>query len=163
MAKGFWPVINVESVAKSVEFYKGLGLKATEEEADMPGAEGLTFGQIDFGDSGIIIWDKHNAPPDQPADTAAWLRGELGKGVMFTLGVADAKKAWAKAQAMRAEVDTPYEAQPWGGGGFTVVDPDGYVVGITDKFPDMSRPKRKSAARSSTRAKRPAAKRRRSS
>src|SRR5439155_7727836 len=42
MAKGLWPVINVDNVEKSVEFYKSLGLKATVEDADMPGAEGRT-------------------------------------------------------------------------------------------------------------------------
>jgi uncharacterized glyoxalase superfamily protein PhnB len=142
MAKGLWPVINVNDVSKSVEFYKRLGLKATEEDADMPGAEGMTFGMLDFGESGIIIWNKHNVPPDQPADTRAWTSGELGKGVLFTVGVPNAKKSWEKAQAMRVTVDTPLEAQPWGGSGFNVVDPDGYVVNVTDKFPDMSPPKK---------------------
>ena len=146
MAKGLWPVINVDNVEKSVEFYKTIGLKATVEDADMPGAEGMTFGAINTGnESGVIIWNKHNVPPDQANDTKAWVSGDLGKGIMLTIGVPNAQKCWTNAQKIRAEVDTPIEAQPWGGHGFNVVDPDGYVINITDKFPGMSSPKKKIA------------------
>ncbi|GEM_PF-5654390 len=143
MAKGLWPVINVSDVAKSVEFYKGLGLKARLDKTSM-GPE-MAFGTLDLGDAGIIIWDKHAVPPDQAEDTKAWVTGELGKGVLFTIGVPNAQKAWANAQKIRAEVDVPLEAQPWGGHAFNVVDPDGYVLSITDKFPDMEPPKKRSA------------------
>ena len=35
-----------------------------------------------------------------------------------------------------------WSSQPWGGYGFNIIDPDGYVVNITDKFPSMSKPKK---------------------
>jgi len=153
MAKGLWPVINVDNVEKSVEWYNGVGLKATVEDMDMPGSPpGGKFGMIDGGDWGVIIWNKHMVPPDQPEDTKAWVSGDLGKGVLFTFGVPNAKNAWAKAQKIRAEVDTPLEAQPWGGHGFNVVDPDGYVVNITDKFPAMSPPPKKATAKPKAKA-----------
>jgi uncharacterized glyoxalase superfamily protein PhnB len=146
MAKGLWPVINVSNVEKSVEFYKTLGIKARVDQMAM--AEGmpkLPVGTIDLGESGIIIWGKHNLGPDQPEDTKAWVSGDLGKGVLFTVGVPNAQKIWANAQKIRAEIDTPLEAQPWGGHGFNLVDPDGYVLNITDKFPGMPAPKKKAA------------------
>jgi len=135
-------VINVDNVSKSVEFYNNIGVKATEDDAQMPGMPSATVGTINVGDSGIIIWNKHNIPPDQPEDTRAWTSGELGKGVLFTIGVPNAKKVWEKVQKARVEVDTPIEAQPWGGHGFNIVDPDGYVINITDKFPGMTPPKK---------------------
>lgn len=157
MAKGLWPVINVGSVEKSVEFYKGLGLKTRIEDAGMPDLPGVKYGTVDFGESGIIIWDKTAMPSDQPQDTRAWVSGELGKGVVFTIGVANAKRAWEKAQAMRANVDVPFETQSWGGSGFTVVDPDGFVVSITDRFPEMT-PTRKPVRRAAKAVKRTARK-----
>ena len=165
MAKGLWPVINVSNVEKSVEFYKALGLKAVVDTMAMgEGMPAMTFGTLDFGESGIIIWDKHNMPPDQPEDTKAWVSGDLGKGVLFTIGVANAQKSWANAQKIRAEIDTPIEAQPWGGHGFNVVDPDGYVVNITDKFPGPPTPRKKAAKKAKAparKAKKSAGKKRR--
>lgn len=143
MAKGLWPVLNVDNVEKSVEFYKALGLKARSEKMDMPGVGSATMGTIEIGDSGLIFWNKNLVPADQPADTKAWVSGELGKGVLLTIGVPNAQKVWANAQKLRAEVDQPLEAQPWGGHGFTLVDNDGYVVNITDKFPGGPAPKAK--------------------
>ena len=142
MAKGLWPVLNVDNVEKSVEYYKALGLKARVDPMEMPGMPTAQVGTIQVGDSGLIIWNKHLVPADQPADTKAWVSGDLGKGVLFTVGVPNAQKVWANAQKLRAEVDQPLETQPWGGHGFTIVDNDGYVINITDKFPDMSPPKK---------------------
>jgi uncharacterized glyoxalase superfamily protein PhnB len=146
MAKGLWPVLNVDNVEKSVEFYNGIGVKAKVEAMEMPGMPSTTYGSIELtNDAGIILWNKHNVPPDQPEDTKAWVSGDLGKGVLLTIGVPNAQKAWASAQKIRAEVDTPLEPQPWGGHGFNVVDPDGYVVNVTDKFPGA--PPKKATAR----------------
>lgn len=150
MAKGLWPVINVDNVQKSVEFYKGLGLDAEIERMDMPGMPPADMGSVATGDSGLVIWSKHAVPPGQAEDTRAWVSGELGKGVLFTVGVPNAKKLWDNAQAMRAEVDQPLEAQPWGGHAFTVVDPDGYVVSFTDKFPGPPPKPRKRAKAKAT-------------
>lgn len=158
MAKGLWPVINVSSVEKSTEFYKGLGLRARIDDMD-----GLPVGTVDLGESGLIIWGKDNVAPDQAADTRAWLSGELGKGVLFTVGVPNARKTWEKAQAMRVRVDTPLEAQPWGGFGFNIVDLDGYVLNFSDKFPGMSlkpKAKPKPKARSAVGKKKAAGKKR---
>jgi len=148
MAKCLWPVINVDNVEKSVEFYKAIGLKTRVEKMDIPGMPPAMMGSIASGDSGIVIWNKHIVPPDQPADTRAWVAGDLGKGVLFTIGVPNAQKLWTNAQKIRAEIDQPFEAQPWGGNGFTFVDPDGYVVNVSDKLPGPA-PKKGAAKRSS--------------
>lgn len=135
MAKGLWVILNVDNVDKSVEFYKSLGLKAgTEAEA------GLSWGYVNSTseESGFVLWNKNNVAPGQAADTRAWLSGELGKGVLISLGVANAKKLWEKAQSARITIDQPLREQEWGGSEFTFVDPDGYVVNVTDKFPGAS-------------------------
>lgn len=139
MAKGLWTVLNVDNVEKSLEFYKALGLKTAVETLDMPGMPAAPMGSIDFGESGLVLWNKNIVPPDQPADTKAWVSGDLGKGVLFTIGVANAQKIWANAQKIRAEIDQPLEAQPWGGHEFTIVDLDGYVLNFSDKFPGPSK------------------------
>lgn len=150
-AKGLWVVLNVDNVEKSVEFYKGLGLKVKAETMEMPGVGVATMGTLEMGDSGLIFWGKHNVPADQPADTKAWVSGELGKGVLVTLGVRDATKLWPNAQKIGAQIESPLEAQPWGGHGFNLVDLDGYVVNVTDKFPGEP-PKRKAAKKAVKRA-----------
>ncbi|HEX2022284.1 MAG TPA: VOC family protein [Candidatus Thermoplasmatota archaeon] len=145
MAKGLWVVLNVDNVEKSVEFYKRLGLKAGTASMGP-----MTWGYVNTTspDAGLVLWNKNATPPDpQPADTRAWLSGELGKGVVLTLGVPNAQKTWEKAQAAGAAVDQPLEGQPWGGQSFTLVDPDGYVVSFQDKFPGGGAPSRKPAGR----------------
>lgn len=152
MAKGLWVVLNVDNVDKSLEFYRSLGLK-TASESQGP----MSWGTVTATpDCGLVLWNKNTLGPDQPADTRAWLTGELGKGVLLTLGVPNAEKLWAKAQAVRATVDQPLREQEWGGREFTVVDPDGYVVNISDRFPGP--PPKKAARKAKTAAKRPAAK-----
>lgn len=132
MAKGLWPVLNVANIDKTTEFYKALGLRAKSEE--MPGVG--TFASIELApNTGIVFWPKDNIAPGQAADTRAWLSGELGKGVLFSIGVANATKTWEKVKALRFDVDQPLRAQEWGGNEFTVVDPDGYVINVTDRFP----------------------------
>lgn len=140
MAKGLWPVLNVANIEKSTEFYKALGFRTKIEEAP-----GMRWGNLDLGNTGLVFWPKDNVAPGQPADTQAWLSGELGKGVMFTLGVPNAEKTWEKVKSQRFHVDSPLRNQEWGGREFTLVDPDGYVVNITDKFPGA--PPKKASAR----------------
>ena len=142
MAKGLWVVLNVDNVDKSLEFYKGLGLKTSVDSIDLPGLPSAPMGSVETGGSGLVLWNKNIVPPDQPADTKAWVSGELGKGVLFTIGVPNAQKTWANAQKLRAEVEQPIRDQPWGGREFTIVDLDGYVINVSDKFPGPSPPKK---------------------
>ncbi|HET6404731.1 MAG TPA: VOC family protein [Candidatus Thermoplasmatota archaeon] len=146
MAKGLWVVLNVDNVDKSVEFYKGLGLKAGTESQ-----EGLSWGTVftSSPDAGLILWNKNVVAPAQPEDTRAWLSGELGKGVVVALGVPNAVKLWEKAEAARITIDQPLRAQEWGGHEFTFVDPDGYLVNVTDKFPGA--PPKRSAKKATKR------------
>lgn len=150
MAKGLWIVLNVDNVDKSAEFYKALGLKARVESMEMPGVGMASMGTVETGvDAGFVLWNKNVVPPDQPANTRAWVSGELGKGVLIGIGVPNAQKVWANAQKLRAEVEQAIEAQPQGGHGFTIVDLDGYVVQFMDKWPGEPTPKKakKSAKR----------------
>lgn len=132
MAKGLWIVLNVASVEKSVEFYKGLGLKTTKEKM---GPMDLASVSAGTPDAGVVLWPKDLIAPGQAADTKAWLSGELGKGVVLSFGVPNAQRSWEKATAMRASVESPLSEQEWGGREFTLVDPDGFVVSFTDRFP----------------------------
>lgn len=146
MAKGLSVVLNVSNVDKSVEFYRNLGLKVQQETM-----MGTQFGVIPTADTSVVLWPKGDVAPGQAPDTAAWVSGELGKGVLMTLGVPKVPKLWEKAQAMRAEIDQPLRDQEWGGKEFTVVDPDGYVVNFTDKFP--SAPPKKAGKKTAKRTK----------
>jgi catechol 2,3-dioxygenase-like lactoylglutathione lyase family enzyme len=150
MAKGFWVILNVGNVDKSVEFYKGLGLKAARESGD-----GMEWGTVttSLSDAGIVLWPKSALGPGQAPDTMAWLSGELGKGVLIGLGVPNARKTWERAQASHATIDTPLREQEWGGHEFNVVDPDGYVLNVTDKFPGMTKPARKKVTATTKKAK----------
>lgn len=139
MAKGMWVILNVASVQKSVEFYKGLGLKAkTTTQGPMTWGEVATSSP----DAGLVLVAKDQIAPGQAPDTKEWLSGELGKGVLVAIGVPKAARVHEKAVAMRARLDQPLRDQEWGGQEFTLVDPDGYVVNVTDRFPGP-RPARK--------------------
>lgn len=142
MAKGVWTILNVDNVDKSVEFYKALGLRTKVEPMELPGLPPASMGSIDLGGSGVLFWNKNIVPPDQPANTRAWVSGELGKGVMVVLGVPNAQKLWTNVQRLGVTIELPLREQPWGGREFTFVDNDGYVVNVTDKFPDAPKPKK---------------------
>lgn len=148
MAKGLWPVLNVSDLDKSLEFYKGLGLRTSRETVD-----GMGWASVELGESGLVLWPKSQLAADQPADTREWLSGELGKGVLFMLGVPNARRVWEKARTMRVDVDVPLREAESGGWEFTVLDPDGFVIGITDRFPEAT----KSAKRSKASKPKPAA------
>jgi hypothetical protein len=142
LAKGLTAILNVENLDKSIEFYKLLSLKAKKEtQMDM------TFGTITITpDTSILLWDRHNIGPNQDqADLRAWLSGDLGKGVMLTIGVPNAQRVWDNVSNM-VPIDAPLREEPWGGKSFNVVDPDGYVINLTDKFPSAPKPTRKAKA-----------------
>lgn len=159
-AKGLWTMLNVDDVARSVAWYKGLGFPARSDPMEIPGLPPAQMGVVDLGESGLLFWNKNIVPEGQAPDTKAWVSGELGKGVLLGLGVPNAAKYWANAQKMGAQIDQPLEAQPFGGQQFTIVDLDGYVVNISDKFPGTSPPKKakKAAKKVATKVKRTARK-----
>lgn len=133
MANGIYPLINVSNLDKTLEWYKGIGLKVNREVMGP-----MEYGNVVSGEGSMLLFPKDGTPTrPQPADTQAWLSGELGKGVMLQIGVPNAKRSWEKAQAMMIDVDEPLTENPWGGFGFRVVDPDGYVVAVSDKFPGV--------------------------
>lgn len=153
MAKGLWVVLNVENVDKSLEFYKLLGFKTKTETM-----ERMTWGTVTLsGDSGLTIWNRRATGPNQEQpDLQAWLSGELGKGVLVTIGVPNAQRVWDKVSNL-VPIDQPIREEPWGGKAFNVVDPDGYVVGIMDVFAKAS-PTRRAAKRAKRAVKRTVAK-----
>jgi uncharacterized glyoxalase superfamily protein PhnB len=144
LAKGLWVLLNVDNVDKSLEFYKGIGFRTRRESH-----EEWSWGTVHTSseDTGIVLMSKHTIAPGQAADTAAWLSGELGKGVLVSLGVSNVDKVWAKAQAFGATVEQPLREQEWGGKEFTLLDPDGYVVNVTDRWPGAEPKRAKKAAK----------------
>lgn len=150
MAKGLWVLLNVDNVDKSIEFYKAIGLKAKSESQ---GA--WSWGTVETAspDTGIVLMNKNDIAPGQAADTRAWLSGELGKGVLLTIGVPNVDKAWAKAQAARATVEQPLREQEWGGKEFSLLDPDGYVLNFTDRWPGQETKPKKAAKKVAKKAK----------
>lgn len=164
MAKGLWVILNVDNVDKSAEFYRSLGFKTDVENMEgIPGVASAPMGSVDAGGAGLVLWDKHVVPTNQPEDTRAWVSGELGKGVLLSIGVPNAERIWKNAQKIRAQIEQPLSKQPYGGSEFTFVDLDGYVINVTDKFPGPSKPakkttKRATATKSKAGARKPATK-----
>lgn len=147
MASGIFPLLNVSNLEKTVEWYRSLGLKAKI------GQEGpMRWGEVTSGNGVLILIWKDMPVENQPADTREWLSGELGKGVIVNVGVANIQKHWALAQAARVDVDMPLTQMPYGGSEFWAVDPDGYVVCLADKFPGETKPARKAKAKPKARA-----------
>lgn len=148
MASGISTMINVSNLEKTVEFYKGLGLRAkVNRMGDM------TWGEVWSGSQSLGLADKNVGP----AAGDAWLDGELGKGVLLNVFVPDAAKTYAKAKALRAPVEAELDDQPWGGKGFMINDPDGYVLMFSDRDWNAAKPK-KAARKAPRKAAKPAKK-----
>lgn len=149
MANGIFTVLNVSNVDKSLEFYKMLGLKTSK--STMPT---MTWGNVFSGAGSIMLYPKNDIAPNQAPDTRAWVSGDLGKGVVVTIGVPNATKTYEKARSFGAEIDEQLVDAPWGGKQFMVIDPDGYVVQLVDKpFPANPGAPKKTAAKGRTAAK----------
>ena len=155
MANRIFNILNVSDLDKSFAFYKGLGLKTTEESMPMSPEFSMRFATVSAGKEHSMMLFARDFPGADPADVA-WASGDVGKGILVNVGVPNAAKTHAAAKASGAKPGG-LQPNPWGGQAFTVADPDGYFLMITDKFPAPA-PKRakKSAARKA--AKKPAKK-----
>lgn len=148
--KGLWIVLNVDDVDRSLAFYKLLGLKARRSEMG-----GMAWGEVPVvEDGGFILWNKNAVGSGQDeAAVRAWVTGELGKGVMLNVGVASAARVWPKVEGKVAVEQALTDDEMSGGKTFTVLDPDGYVVCVMDKWPGEPAKKKASAKRAKGAAK----------
>lgn len=155
MTKGLYVALNVGSIEKSLAHYKALGFKARMERMGP-----MQWGSVDLAkDAGIVLFPKD--APDVPPENLAWLDAPLGRGVVLTVGVPDAEKVWKKATAAGLKVDQELQPNPWGGLTCQFEDPDGYILGVMDRFPGEPGPRRaraKKPAKAKGKAKAPARK-----
>lgn len=133
MARGTFPTLNVTDLDRSLAFYKSLGLRARAETMRMPDFS-MRYVSIPTGpESGIMLFarDFEGADPED----VAWASGDVGKGILLSVGVPNARKVYDNAKAAGARLESDLEPNPWGGHGFMLADPDGYYLMITDRFP----------------------------
>lgn len=143
MASGIFVILNVDNIDKSLEFYRGLGLKAKIESQEMGAMGTMRWVTVASGAEHTMMLFNRNFEGADPEDVA-WASGNVGKGVLINVGVANAAKAHEAAKKLGAEVEdlTP---NPWGGQSFNVADPDGYYLNLSDRFPPAPRSARKGA------------------
>lgn len=113
--------LNVWDIAKSLEFYEGLGFEVagrherrgvtTYADLELDGAE-LGLGNI-----------RSN---DEPA-FRAWVDTPLGAGVVVYLTVPDVDACFERARRLGATIEVPLEDRSYGRV-FTLNDPDGYTL-----------------------------------
>ncbi|HLE97988.1 MAG TPA: VOC family protein [Candidatus Thermoplasmatota archaeon] len=127
MAATLGVVLNVGNVDKSVELYKLLGLRFRREAF-----EGVGFAVADIGGATLTIFP--NESPWLDADDRAWMRGDLGKGVLVGIETKDVRKIWGKVERSGWEIDQALGAQVGMENMFMIVDPDGYVVSVSEPF-----------------------------
>ncbi|HWG90062.1 MAG TPA: VOC family protein [Candidatus Thermoplasmatota archaeon] len=132
MASGIHPLLNVSDIDRTIAFYKGLGLRTKKDSMGQ-----MTWAMVESGEGRMLFFPK-DGNPDLSAEDREWLAGPIGRGVLINIGVPKAARAFEKAQALGATIDYPLSDNPWGGQGFTLVDPDGYVVHLSDRFPGNS-------------------------
>ncbi|MHB8604641.1 MAG: VOC family protein [Thermoplasmatota archaeon] len=128
MAAGIYALLNVKDVTRTLRFYHALGFKTTRDHMGT-----FHWGSVWSGDHTLLVFPRKFKGAD-PAATK-WATGNVGRGVLLNLGVKSAKSSFAKAKKAHAKIDMPLDENPWGGHSFTVRDPDGYYVNVSDKFP----------------------------
>ncbi|MCA8943494.1 MAG: VOC family protein [Planctomycetes bacterium] len=122
-----WPILAVADVAKSAAWYGGL-LAARNTH---PGA--TVFDQV-VADDGTVLLCLHHWGPSGPGGDHVWpslakRTSEVGNGFLGWFVVDDFDAAWARAQALGAEVvEAPNNDNGTGMPAFAVRDPDGYHV-----------------------------------
>lgn len=118
---GFQPSLTVNDVAKSIHFYEGLGFAV----ADRHEAEGvLRFAMLKAGEAQIGVGQD---------DFAKGRDRVKGTGVRLWLTTkADLKQLADSAKAAGIKLDSEVQPLPWGQLAFTVTDPDGYAITITN-------------------------------
>lgn len=148
--------LNVWDIAKSVEFYEGLGFRVDqrhERDGVLAWAD-LSLGRVEVG-LGNIRWN------DEPS-FRNWVATPLGAGFVLYLTVPDIAPFWDRARAIGATIEVPLEERSYGQV-FTLNDPDGYTLTFlqepTAKRAATSRPraaKPKGAKPKAARARKPA-------
>ena len=84
----------------------------------------------DGGDPVLFLtrWDHHPLAPLRDAES-----GRTGHGVVLCFEVDDVESSWRRAVELDAAVvDEPHESRGFSVTEFTVVDPDGYYVSVSE-------------------------------
>ncbi|MHB8605200.1 MAG: VOC family protein [Thermoplasmatota archaeon] len=135
--------LNVQSIDKSVEFYKALGFRVTNETRD-DDTRALLYADLVL--DGAELGLGHIASNDDPA-FRAWVATPLGAGVVIYFNVPNADAVLARAEKIRATIENPIKDRSYGRA-FTLNDPDGYTVTfLTEKKRGGAKPATASRAR----------------
>ena len=120
---GMTPLINVESAARSIEFYCDVLAFEVANQLEVEGA--VRWARIHCGPVALMV----NQP--EGADSTERLRREKWYAdALFFFEVDDARAVRAELAGQGLEVDEPVH-EPYGWE-FHLRDPDGYALGFTD-------------------------------
>ena len=127
--KRLWTIIGVGNVAASFKWYQAL----LGQEASQPGHD--YFGQIRDADGTVLLcmhaWGAHEHPTLTSADLAT-----PGNGLILFFRVDDFDAALARARALVGQLaEEPNENPATGTKEFSLIDPDGYYVMISELSP----------------------------
>jgi len=115
----------VESVEKSVDFYRSSFGFSVEQRFDDP-----PYATVSLGPLRLSVAEVGYEIPDLAGTRMTVGAGPRTSAAMVVLEVDDARRVWDDLR--RAGVETlsdPWEP-PWGGCRFFVADPDGYLVEV---------------------------------
>lgn len=72
--------------------------------------------------------------PDHPSQPAMLHAAANHEGYVLSFEVADARTAFAAAEALELDIAMPFREEPWGQRHFMVRDPGGLVLDIVEHF-----------------------------
>lgn len=113
--------LNVWDIAKSLEFYEGLGFEVTGRY-ERRGVTTYADLELDGAELGL----GNIRSNDEPA-FRAWVDTPLGAGVAVYLTVPDVDACFERARRVGATIEVPLEDRSYGRV-FTLNDPDGYTI-----------------------------------
>ncbi len=119
--------LNVNNIAKSLEFYRALGFTVAKE---YKGDDGVTtYADLELDGSELSLG--HIGANDD-ADFREWVSTPLGAGVVISFEVADVDAVFAKAKNAGGEIESPPGDRPYGRA-FYMADNDGYSLSFWKK------------------------------
>ena len=120
-ANGLMPALTVDDVPKSIRFYEGLGFQVDEvmEDQGKPQGAMLSAGEAMLG----ISQDDYSKGKNR-------VKG-VGMSLYFETGQ-DIEELADRAKSAGIKLEKGPAPLPWGPMAFTVVDPDGFRLTITN-------------------------------
>ena len=133
--------LNVQSLEKSLEWYRNLGFKVLKSHKNDAGKVAWADLALDGAELGLGEISSNDDPGYRQ-----WVSTPLGAGVIVYFTVPDVQKTYKAAQKMRATIEFPLTERSYGTT-FTANDPDGYTISFLTEAKAPKKAKAKTAKR----------------